>query len=59
MQYDAERTDINGKWYRYQTEVFKDVHETVGRFKHRTAIGGHLKTLLIVKINKTTGWYWI
>lgn len=57
--YDAERTNINGKWYRYQAEIFKDIHTTVGKFKHRTEMGGYLKTWLIVKINKLTGWYWL
>ena len=52
--YDAERYDINGKWYRYKTDVFYGVHGIVGSFKHRTVIGGYIGTIIRVKWHKLT-----
>lgn len=50
-KYDAERTDINGKWYRYKTFVYYDVHKVIGEFKHRTELGGYLGTFIRVKFH--------
>lgn len=50
--YDAERTNINGRWYRYRTDVFYDVHHVIASFNHRTEIGGYLITAIRVKIHK-------
>lgn len=47
--YDAERYSISGKWYRYQTVVFYKVHKVIANFKHRTALGGYVGTILRVK----------
>ena len=53
-RYDAERTDLNGKWYRYRTDVFYDVHHVLASFKHRTKIGGYIITAIRVKLHKIT-----
>lgn len=43
--YDAERVDLD---YGYQTTVYYKVHKTIAQFKHTTAFGGYLRTLLAV-----------
>ena len=53
-KYDAERTDLNGKWYKYRTDVFYDGYHLLASFKHRTAIGGYVITAIRVKLHKLT-----
>lgn len=50
--YDAERDDLNGRWFKYKTEVFYGVHKQIGSFKHRTELGGYLGSLLRVLWHK-------
>lgn len=52
-KYDAERTDIKRRYYKYRTDVYFYVSEQavsvlINSFEHRTSIGGYIRTAITV-----------